>query len=363
VKKILVVDDEPDIVESLQVVLSKEYETVPASNGREALERAGEMRPDLILLDVMMPTMDGFQACREIKKNASTRDIPVLLLTALHDTDNKVKGLDAGADDFIGKPFNEVELLARVRAFLRTKELHDELQRSFARLQELERMRDALTHMIVHDLKAPLTSIKGGLSISLEASKSGPLEPGHFKLLRNAEVSADRALDLIQDILDVSRMEEARLPLKKQPIDLGAVVRSCVASMEPLAEASEIKLAAKIPSGLPPLPADETLLQRVLVNLVSNSLKFTPAGGTVAITVTRSAESVDIGIEDSGIGIPKEHLERIFDKFFQSGAINTGRKGQGLGLAFCRLAVERMGGKIWAERREPGSRFVIRMAL
>jgi len=366
--KILIIDDEPDIVESLEVMLTpRGYHVVTASSGGSGVGSAASEKPDIILLDVMMPGMDGFETCRRLKNSDETKNIPVLLLTALNQSDDKVKGLDAGADDFITKPFNDVELRARVRAFVRTKKLRDDLEESYRRLKELEQLRDSLTHMLVHDLKVPLTAVKGGVETVLDAmnKKENLLEP-HRRLLANAKSGADKVLGLIQDILDASRMEENKLPLHKSPVDMAALARSCAAMVEPLRAQSQVALTINAGPSLPEINLDEALVGRVLVNLISNSLKFTPPGGTITVSLSyRPGEKqVECAVHDTGSGIPQEDLEKIFDKFFQRSDFQATRKGQGLGLAFCRLAVERHGGKIWAESENgKGSRFVMRFPL
>lgn len=359
--RVLVIDDEADIVESLQVMLRKRgFEALCAADGASGLLLAQREKPDLILCDVMMPAMNGFEVCRQLKASSETNAIPVLLLTALNQMDDKIKGLDAGADDFITKPFNDSELRARVTAFLRSKQLHDELDASYRRLQELEQMRDALTGMIVHDLKAPLTAITGGLGIFIDYLGKESLVPADIqKLVRNAFSSSKRLVGLIQDILDVSRMEQSQLPLKKSPTDLKAMVEQAVQMLSPAADNAKVALAMALPAGDVHATVDGSLIERVLVNLISNSLKFTPPGGKIAVSLT-PAPDLRICVSDTGIGVPKEHLEKIFDKFFQSSGHEVSRKGQGLGLAFCRMAVESHGGKIWVESEQgKGSRFFV----
>ena len=364
--RILIVDDEPDIAESLGVMLSKRgYGTLFAQSGDEGLAKARQERPDLIILDVMMPVMDGFEACRLLKKSPDTRSIPVLLLTAMNQVEDKVKGLEAGADDFVTKPFNDAELRARVEAFLRTKKLRDELEASYKKLKELEQMRDSLTGMIVHDLKAPITAITGGIGVVIDHIEKDVTCPAAIKkLAANAHSSAKRLVGLIQDILDVSRMEDTKLPLNKKPSDLAEIARRCVQTLEPLAAQSEVRLTYVGETGPFLSDVDAGLIERVVANIVSNSIKFTPVKGTVRVSTRSLAKmrQVEIAVEDSGIGIPKEHLEKIFDKFFQSTGHEVSRKGQGLGLAFCRMAVEAHEGKIWAESSPgKGSRFVVRL--
>lgn len=367
-KTILVVDDEADIVESLEVTLSRKgHRILKAFDGEAAFKLACDEKPDLVIMDVMMPPPDGFEICKRMKANETTKSTPVLLLTALSDTANKVKGLEAGADDFITKPFIDAELHARVGAFLRTKELRDELARNYSKLKEMEELRQSLTHMIVHDLKSPLASIDGNVGAVLgEMKEKSPPKEIHQKLLSNAKSSTKRLLNLIQDILDVSRLEEDRLPIHKTPCDAKEIALGVMKLMEPVAQKEEVALKTDLDPDLPTVSIDRDLMERVLMNLVSNSVKFTSSGGSVTLSVREIKEikALEFAVTDTGIGIPKESLEKIFDKFYQVESQTISRKGQGLGLAFCRLAVEGHGGKIWAESEEgKGSRFVVRVPI
>ena len=232
---ILVVDDEPFILKNIELLLqARGYTVLTAATGKDGLETALKERPDVVLLDVMLPDVEGYDICRKIKNEPTTRHIPVLMLTALNDVFSKVKGLDAGADDFISKPFNEGELRARVRAFLRTKRLHDELDNSYRRLKELEELRDSLTHMIMHDLVAPLTAIQIGVEAVLEkfAAKL-PTNETHERMLRTAHEGCRRLMDMLRDVLSVSRLEEKKLPLTLEDVDIRELVERCIHIVEP----------------------------------------------------------------------------------------------------------------------------------
>ena len=361
---ILVVDDEPYILKSLEVLLTgKGCKVFSAGTGAQALELALHERPDVVLLDVMLPDLDGFEVCRRLKAEPTLRHVPVLMLTALNDVFSKVKGLDAGADDFISKPFNEGELRARVWAFLRTKRLHDQLDESYRRLKELEELRDSLTHMIMHDLVTPLTAIQIGVEAVLERiSNKQALTEANERMLRTAHEGCRRLMEMLRDVLSVSRLEERKLPLSLENVDVKSLVANTVGIVDPTRALAGVTIDVKVAGGVGMVRCDPSLIGRVLLNLISNSLKFTPNGGTVAVAAATVGDDVEFQVSDTGLGIPEENLERIFDKFFQGGTAHSARKGQGLGLAFCRLAVEAHGGRIWAES-EPGkgSRFIFRL--
>jgi signal transduction histidine kinase len=228
-------------------------------------------------------------------------------------------------------------------------------------------MRDAMTNMIIHDLKSPVNVISGTIMVVLEGiSEGGKFFPEAARLLNNAMGSCKQMTELINDVLDSSRMEEKQLPLTKTEVNFGSLVKAYLESIEALRKKYNVSFKLDFAKDLPPVSLDESMLQRVLANIITNSMKFTPAGGaiTIATRYMASDKQIECSIEDTGIGIPKEHLEKIFDKFFQGSGLDKTRKGQGLGLAFCRLAVESHGGRIWAESEEgKGSKFVFRLPL
>lgn len=366
--KILLVDDEPDLLENMAINLNQEgYEVITAVNGREGVDKAIQEHPDLILLDVMMPVMDGFEACRQIRDNSTIRHIPILLLTALSETDKKVEGLEAGADDFIGKPFVDVELRARVRAFLRTKKLWDELSNNYRKLAELEKLKEDLTYMIVHDLKSPFSAVIGGMSfLASDLEKETQISVEHKGIIKNALFTSRCILGFIQNLLDIGRMEEKKLPLAPVPVNLEDLVADGFTMIRPMAAKKNIILKHHPKSGLSATLLDRDLIQRVLINLVSNSIKFSEENGTVEVYsgLSEDKEWLELVVRDHGYGIPAQYVGKVFDKYFQCGETTLNRKGHGIGLAFCRMAVEAHGGKIWAESPdEKGSSFHIRLPI
>ena len=335
-------------------------------NGKEGLTKAQGYLPDLVLLDVMLPEVDGFEVCRRLKNSSYTKNIPVLLLTALNETNDKVKGLDAGADDFLPKPFKDAELQARLRSHLRTKRLHDELIESYKKLKEMESLKDSLVHLIVHDLRAPLTVVKESINVLIEQAteKSGSWSEETQGILQGANRHCSLQANLIDDILDLNRLEEEKVPLHKTEVDLCSLAHSCVEMFEAQGKKDGINCACRFPEALPRIQADESMTRRILINLIGNSLKFTDEGGKITVHLKESDRFVECAVEDDGVGIPNEHLNRIFDKFFQIDSTQVSRRGKGLGLAFCRLAVEAHGGRIWAENKEGGgSRFVFKLPI
>ena len=363
---ILIADDDAAIRTMIQQFLTHEGYTVSvAPDGTEAVRLAQQTKPDLILTDIKMPKMDGYQVCQAIKSDPAMKHVPILVLTVLDRNEERVKGLDAGADDFINKPFNQAELLARVRAFLRTKSLHDELERSYIRLKELENMRDALTGMIIHDLKSPLNVISGSIQVTLESmsdSKNGA--PDDIRLLKNAEASCRHMMSLLNDILDVSRLEQHELPLKREEVSMEKLIMDCMDLLAPLRIKYDVSFKTIFEPNFPMISVDPVIIQRVINNLVTNSLKFTPPEGSITASLKKVGQEAEISIQDTGIGIPEKYLEKIFEKFFQGSEFESTRKGQGVGLTFCKMAIDAHGGRIWAESKEnEGSRFIVRLPL
>ncbi|MDO8806492.1 MAG: hybrid sensor histidine kinase/response regulator [Elusimicrobiota bacterium] len=353
-ENILIIDDTLEVTRTLQLILEGGgYNVYVCYSGKEALERIAGEKPDVILLDVMMPGMDGFEVCQELKKSGETRDIPVIMLSALKDLEDKVCGLDCGADDFLTKPCKALELLARIRAHIRVAQLHKELKQKNEELKKLGELKDNLTQLIVHDLKNPLASARGWLDI-MSRGAHGKLSARQQDFAQKAMRSCDLELDMINDLMDITLIEQSSLQLVKTPGGVGELVGFCVKQMEIDMEKRGISLKKKIPARIPSLNADHRLIRRVLLNLLGNSLKFTPDGGAITVRAKRSKKEgrYVFSVSDTGRGIAPEHLKKVFDKFFKQEASKDASVysfGKGLGLAFCKLAVESHGGKIWAE--------------
>ncbi|MFH1379424.1 MAG: hybrid sensor histidine kinase/response regulator [bacterium] len=359
--RILIVDDDEGIRENIEYRLkANKFDVITASNGREAVDSAVQQHPDLVILDVMMPEMDGFTACKEIKAKTAPVFIPIIMLTALNHVTEKVKGLKSGADDFLSKPFEHQELIARVDAFLRIKALHDKLDSSYQELKKLEALKDNLTELIVHDLKTPVSAIMASLGLMKDKADNIDLDKlkNHLpKIKKNCLIQ----LDLISDILEINRLENNKIQLEKRKINLHQMLEDCFVQVETFAKQKDIKLTHVIADDIPSFSGDAYYIHRVMVNLVNNSLKYTERGGKVDIKISYNEKNKEFifCIQDSGLGITPENIAKIFDRFYQvdSHAHNS-RRGVGLGLAFCRIAVEAHGGKIWAESEEGiGSRF------
>ncbi|HVF10639.1 MAG TPA: response regulator [Abditibacteriaceae bacterium] len=363
--RILVVDDLPANVRLLAGILKVAgYEVVTATSGPEALGQVESAAPDVVLLDVMMPDMDGFEVCRRIKAQPATALLPVVMVTALQEIADRVTAIEAGADDFLTKPVDDVEVVARVRSLVRIKRQRDSLENAYQDLRRAESMRDSLTAMLVHDLRTPLTAILASLEM-LRGGQVGTLDELQREIVEIGTRSSHRLLALVNDLLDVNKMESGKMTLKPTPVAPADLIDAALEQTAFLTGDSSVAITRTLPPDLPMLQADEDLLRRVLINLLGNAIKFTRGPGAIVITISVVApgdeahqlahgvcggEALLLSVRDNGIGIPVEDQTRIFEKFGQVESREAGRKmSTGLGLTFCKLAVEAHGGRIWVE--------------
>jgi signal transduction histidine kinase len=326
---ILIVDDTPaNVLLLVRMLAMRGYNPRPVLSGKLALQAARAEPPDLILLDISMPEMNGYEVCEQLKADAALKDIPVIFISALNDTLDKVKAFHAGGVDYVTKPFQFDEVFARIQTHLQ--------------LGRLEKLRDDLTHMVVHDLRNPLSVIFGYLDLI----ESQPLADTTREFATLVRMSAEELRRMISAILDVSKIAAGEMALHCEPCDLALLIRSVLATTRPLQGNRTVTLDARDPS--PSIMADSSLLRRVLQNLLSNALRYTPSGGAVRMSLTPSSSDVRVSVSDTGPGIAPENHQRIFDKFGQVEDL-CNRTGTGLGLTFCKLAIEAHGGRIGVE--------------
>lgn len=358
--KILIVDDEELNVRFLSTFLQRKgYEIDVASTGVEALEHIDREKPDVVLLDAMMPEMDGFEVCRQLRKNPETHLLPVIMVTALHSIEDEVRALEAGSDDFLPKPINNLELMARLRSLLRIKTLHDELRESKKELEEknkklveLQGLRDSLTQMIVHDLKNPLTGIMGCSELLQMMPEN--LSERQLSIIKKMDESSSVIQKMITDILDISRMEENKVKLRKEPFHITEILDANLNEMAYMIQKNGIVSRLEVEKDVPMVSADKDMIHRVVANLLHNAVKHSAKGGRISMIARYDVANsrLLVSVKDEGEGIAPEYTEKIFEKFAQADLKKLGLKtDRGLGLTFCKLAVEAHGGKIWVDSR------------
>ena len=355
---ILVADDVPANVELLFDQLHVlGFRAIAASDGPSAVQTCFEQMPDLCILDVSMPAGDlgvddrstGFEVCRRIKRDPRTARIPVIFVTALNDTTDRVKAIEAGGDDFLTKPHNRLVLGARVRSLLKLKAATDALEESLRKQKELEKVRDDLMKMIVHDLKTPLTSIIGAMEMMIDGD-FGPLTANQRNALGDAESRAEDLLGLIEDLLEVARLEETRLTLNLKPIAPAAFLAEVRHEWDIRFQQERATAVVEAADDAPVIEADHALLKRVFSNLVQNALSHSARAVTVTMGARRENDGTLFTVADDGVGIPVEYHDIIFRKFEQVKTPHIPRvRSSGLGLAFCKLVVEAHGGRIWVK--------------
>jgi len=338
------------------------FRAIASWDGPSALSACFEHRPDLCILDVSMPAGDlgvddrstGFEVCRRIKRDPRTKSIPVIFVTALNDTTDRVKAIEAGGDDFLTKPHNRLVLGARVRSLLKLKAATDSLEDTLRKLREVEKMRDDLMKMIVHDLKTPLTSVLATMEM-LADGDFGPLNEQQRKMLSDAESKAEDLLALIGDLLEVSRIEEATMTLDVQPIAPAALLNEVIHEWDIRFQQEGAAATVDVSDDAPVFEADKALLKRVIGNLVQNALTHSATAVRLQMSARRDGDGILFTVADNGPGIPPEYHEVIFRKFERVKNPNMPRtRSSGLGLAFCKLVVEAHGGRIWVQSAGEG---------
>lgn len=346
--RILVVDDQENNRLLLKDLLEAQgHQVLEAADGAEALRRVADSIPDVVLLDVGMPGMDGFEVCRRLKAAPATAAIPVLLVTALSQRDQRLLGIGAGANDYITKPIDKSDLSLRVRNAIRMRQLYVEVEEQYRRLERLELLRDSLVHMIVHDLRSPLAGIRAYLDL-LKLDGVGKLDPAMTESIDEARKVAVEMTDMVSDLLDVSRLEAGQMPLELAPAEMGVIVREAVAGIAGAAARVPIRLES--PPERLRVVCDAAVMRRVVANLVGNAMKFTPASGHIQVSVQGGESEIKVSVQDTGRGIAAEFHDKIFEKFGQVDAARQGaRQSSGLGLTFCKLGVEVHGGRIGLE--------------
>ncbi|MGE3724510.1 MAG: response regulator [Candidatus Sericytochromatia bacterium] len=352
---ILIVDDNPNNLRLLITLLSEQgYETRPANNGSRALNTVQKQKPDLILLDINMPEMDGYEVCRQLKAHPETADIPVLFISANDELHDKVKGFDVGGVDYISKPFEPQELFARVRTHLQLKQAQDQLkalnlqlQASNRFFQHLGQVKDEFLGMVSHDLKNPLSSI---LLFSRYMESRTLSEDKAREMGRLITKAGKRMFRLIEDLLDLNKLEQGELTPELQRFDLLPLAQEVWAEYQEKAQAKaqQLKRVWEMESAW--IIADPLRVRQVLENLLSNALKFSPSQSEIELQVLQVGEAVCLQVRDQGPGLSESDQAQLFEKFMRLSAKPTGGEhSSGLGLSISKKLVEAMSGTIGCE--------------
>ncbi len=347
--RVMVVDDDKTSRWMVAEALERHgHEVLQASNGEEALHLAASGRPEAILLDVVLPGANGYEVCRTLKTDPATETIPVLLITALDDRNNRLRGIQSGADEFLSKPLDVEELALRVGNAVHSKQLYDELQANFEQLKSLQALRDQLSDMVVHDLRTPLTGLIGYGQV-LTRLTAGQLDETAQESLDQILQLARTMIGMVSDILDVGRLQSNELPLTRARVSLEELARQSAAMVgQPDGKRVEVQGSATA-------EVDVDLMQRVLTNLIANGIKHSPPGGVVRVHLAPG----EIRVCDQGPGVPLDLRQRIFEKYGQA---ERKKYSTGLGLAFCKLVVEKHGGTIGVDGAPgEGSEFWVKL--
>lgn len=354
-RAILVVDDDRVNIAILTGILQRSgHVVVSAASGEAALERCAAQQPDLILLDVMLPGIDGFATCRELKRRHGDACAPIIFITAKNDSSDVVAGFQAGGIDYLPKPFRPNEVAARVHVHLQNRLLSERQKTLVNELRQASAAKNRILGTAAHDLRNPLASIRG-LAEFLRDGSVGPLASEQLELVNHIHDASQSMLGLVNELLDVSVIEAGELKLHREVVSLRALVESStfLNNLHAAQKGTRIVLDAQAPEAR--MSADAQRLRQVLDNLLSNAIKFSPPGSTVAVDLSEAAGACSIAVRDQGPGIPEGEHHRLFQDFGRTSVQPTGgEKSTGLGLAICRKIVEAHGGTISAHNLARG---------
>ncbi len=327
------------------------YTVDETSTGREALDYIKTKFPDAILLDILMPEINGIEVCRFVKRERETMHVPIIILTAIAEEKYQLEGIKAGANDFLVKPIKREDLLLRVKNAVTLKKMYDSVENAYRQLQNLESMRDNLFHMIIHDLKQPISSISGFIQL-LKINERSMEDPFVKECVGNIKDQIGVIVDIISSVIDINRMESDKMPVELKRHDITEVVGKVVEGFE--VNAGNVRFNVKSDHNRVYAIFDTGLIYRVLLNLISNAIKWSPPDSNVDILIREEGQWVRVMVEDRGPGIPVEHKEKVFDKFWLANRKREYPSSSGLGLAFCKLAIEANGGSIGVDDRKGG---------
>jgi len=362
--KILIVDDVVSNVLLLKILLTNEkFQVCTANCGNMCIEQAKAEKPDLILLDVMMPDISGFDTAVILKKDPTTADIPIIFLTALNNPSDLVKGFQVGANDFLTKPFNKEELVVRVMhqiALVAAKRL---IQKQNTELKATISNRDKMYSVIAHDLRSPMASIRMVLNLVVSAMSPEAIGQELYDLLDKANRESEECHDLLDNLLKWTKSQTGRLNVVLQDLDLNDIIPGVVEIFEMIAQTKKIKLVYQGTSEPLVVRADNDMLKTIVRNFISNAIKFSPENSSIEITMAKEGDFAKVSVRDHGVGIAADRIDSIFHKG-ETTYGTGGEEGSGLGLQLCADFARKIGGDVKVESTlNEGSSFSVFVPL
>ncbi len=350
-------DDDATRYLSTRTLSMAGYRVVEAATGEEALRLAAEVRPDVVVLDVKLPDISGYEVCKRLRANPETASIAVMHTSATYVTpDKKVRGLEGGADAYLTEPFEGEELIATVRSLLRMRRAEQQLRRRTESLEEADRRKDLFLAMLAHELRNPLAAITTAVGI---LDRRPPVDAKEGRMISIIQRQTNHLARLVDDLLDVSRMTRGKVELRRTRLDLRGVLEQVLAVFRPLADTRRLTLESSLPAVALWMEADPTRLEQIFTNLLDNATKYTDAGGAIQVRVEPVARGGLAGavvrVKDTGIGIRADMLPSVFDLFSQADeSLERTRGGLGIGLTLVRSLVELHEGQVEAHSDGPG---------
>ena len=362
--KILIVDDVVSNVLLLKILLTNEkFQVCTANCGNMCIEQAKAEKPDLILLDVMMPDISGFDTAVILKKDPETKDIPIIFLTALNNPSDLVHGFQVGASDFLTKPFNKEELVIRVMHQITVVAAKRIIEKQNRDLTATISNRDKMYSVIAHDLRSPMASIRMVLNLVVSAMSPDIVGPELYELLDKANRESEEVHDLLDNLLKWTKSQTGRLNVVLQDLDLNDIIPGVVDIFEMIAQTKKIKLSFQGTDSPLMVRADNDMLKTVVRNFMSNAIKFSPEESTIEITMKPEGDFAKISIRDHGVGIAADRIDTIFHKG-ETTYGTGGEEGSGLGLQLCQDFARKNGGDVMVESVEgQGSTFSVMVPL
>lgn len=347
--KILIVDDVVSNVLLLKILLTNEkFQVLTANNGKVCIDVAKRMHPDLILLDVMMPELNGFDTAVILKQDEEVKDIPIIFLTALHNTQDLVKGFKCGASDFLTKPFNKEELLMRVMHQISLVAARRLIQKQYEELKATINNRDKMYSVIAHDLRSPMASIRMTLNLLVNVLSPDVIGQEMFELIDNANKETEETHDLLDNLLKWTKSQTGALHVAFQNFELNDVLPGVIDIFKMIAESKHITLNLDLGTENLDVHADKDMFNTIIRNFMSNAIKFSHEGSSIDISVSHVDDFAKISIRDHGVGISPERIETLFSAG-TSTAGTRNEEGSGLGLQLCKDFAVKIGGDVMVE--------------